>query len=337
MSAANAIHPKHLKNARALRRAKTLGSTGTPVPPPSEPPRGISSIPSITSIPTISGEYRRAAAGLPGSRHRSDSCHSIISPFNRTDSSRYQGARRGAAHSPPTPVPPLPMAYDRFGDPVQPPIVLAESQNSPTGEVLGGMRWNRSQRLQQSRPHQHGNVVLAATNEPGGLLRPDRRGQGSIPCFLIPASCSSFDRPAIDRIAVISASSDSIRMAAPGGLSIDHLRRPGLIPQDNQLRLNRLPINDERSAYHFDGTRTCVLTTQLFGAGLDSDEPVSDEKKEFLSLSTQPARLNSKETAWFVGFAEKEIPVLVAAGLLRPLGRPPRNGAITSRPRVLST
>ena len=30
----NAIHPKHLKNARALRRAKTLGSTGTPVPPP---------------------------------------------------------------------------------------------------------------------------------------------------------------------------------------------------------------------------------------------------------------------------------------------------------------
>lgn len=30
----NAIHPNHLKNARALRRAKTLGSTGTPVPPP---------------------------------------------------------------------------------------------------------------------------------------------------------------------------------------------------------------------------------------------------------------------------------------------------------------
>lgn len=30
----NAIHPKHLQNARARRRAKTPDSAGTPVPPP---------------------------------------------------------------------------------------------------------------------------------------------------------------------------------------------------------------------------------------------------------------------------------------------------------------
>ena len=30
----NAIHPKHLQNAQARRRAKTQDSAGTPVPPP---------------------------------------------------------------------------------------------------------------------------------------------------------------------------------------------------------------------------------------------------------------------------------------------------------------
>jgi hypothetical protein len=35
-----------------------------------------------------------------------------------------------------------------------------------------------------------------------------------------------------------------------------------------------------------------------------------------------PARLNQEETARFLGFAVHDIPVLTAAGLLKPLGRP---------------
>ena len=39
-----------------------------------------------------------------------------------------------------------------------------------------------------------------------------------------------------------------------------------------------------------------------------------------------PARLTATQTAWFLGFKPHEIPVLVATGLLKPLGHPPRNG-----------
>ena len=38
-----------------------------------------------------------------------------------------------------------------------------------------------------------------------------------------------------------------------------------------------------------------------------------------------PARLNAKETATILGFAEHDVPVLVAAKLLRPLGSPAPN------------
>jgi len=51
------------------------------------------------------------------------------------------------------------------------------------------------------------------------------------------------------------------------------------------------------------------------------------DKKEFLSLLTPPARLGMTETAWFLGFNEHDIPVLVSAGLLKPLGRPPATGS----------
>src|SRR5215510_4795736 len=54
---------------------------------------------------------------------------------------------------------------------------------------------------------------------------------------------------------------------------------------------------------------------------------MNQEKKDFLMLATQPARLNISETGWFLGFAESDIPVLVAAGLLKPLGRPPASGS----------
>ena len=51
---------------------------------------------------------------------------------------------------------------------------------------------------------------------------------------------------------------------------------------------------------------------------------MNPERKELLSLKTPPARLNAEETAWYLGFAPHDVPILVAAGLLKPLGRPPR-------------
>jgi hypothetical protein len=49
------------------------------------------------------------------------------------------------------------------------------------------------------------------------------------------------------------------------------------------------------------------------------------QQTEFLSWKIAPARLTATQTAWFLGFEPHEIPMLVAAGLLKPLGRPPRN------------
>jgi hypothetical protein len=51
------------------------------------------------------------------------------------------------------------------------------------------------------------------------------------------------------------------------------------------------------------------------------------EKKEFLSLANLPARLTIKEAAWLLGFNENDIPILVAAKLLRPLGHPASSGS----------
>lgn len=51
------------------------------------------------------------------------------------------------------------------------------------------------------------------------------------------------------------------------------------------------------------------------------------ERKDFLSvMRLPPARLDVQETAWYLGFAAHDVPVLVAAGLLKPLGHPPPNG-----------
>src|SRR5438132_357961 len=50
------------------------------------------------------------------------------------------------------------------------------------------------------------------------------------------------------------------------------------------------------------------------------------EKERFLDLKSLPARLTAEHAAWFLGFAAHEIPVLVAKGLLRPLGHPAHNG-----------
>jgi hypothetical protein len=54
---------------------------------------------------------------------------------------------------------------------------------------------------------------------------------------------------------------------------------------------------------------------------------MNPQRKDFLSVTgVIPARLDSQETAWFLGFAAHDIPVLVRAGLLKPLGHPPPNG-----------
>jgi hypothetical protein len=54
---------------------------------------------------------------------------------------------------------------------------------------------------------------------------------------------------------------------------------------------------------------------------------MNQAKKDFLSLVTPPARLGIEETAWLLGFNDHDIPVLVAAGLLKPLGRPAATGS----------
>jgi len=50
------------------------------------------------------------------------------------------------------------------------------------------------------------------------------------------------------------------------------------------------------------------------------------EQKQFLSLMRTPARVNPEQAAWHLGFQAHDIAVLVAAGLLKPLGNPPANG-----------
>jgi hypothetical protein len=53
---------------------------------------------------------------------------------------------------------------------------------------------------------------------------------------------------------------------------------------------------------------------------------MNSERQGFLTLSgLPPARLDSREAAWYLGFAPHDIPILVNAGLLKPLGHPPAN------------
>ena len=52
---------------------------------------------------------------------------------------------------------------------------------------------------------------------------------------------------------------------------------------------------------------------------------MNNERKELLSLARLPARLNTLETAVYLGFKPHDIPILVARGLLKPLGRPMPN------------
>jgi hypothetical protein len=52
---------------------------------------------------------------------------------------------------------------------------------------------------------------------------------------------------------------------------------------------------------------------------------ITAQQTEFLSWKVVPARLDATQAACFLGFEPHEIPRLVTAGLLKPLGHPARN------------
>jgi hypothetical protein len=52
-----------------------------------------------------------------------------------------------------------------------------------------------------------------------------------------------------------------------------------------------------------------------------------DEQQQFLRLMGRlPARLTAEQAAWVLNCQAHDIPALVAAKLLKPLGNPPANG-----------
>jgi hypothetical protein len=57
---------------------------------------------------------------------------------------------------------------------------------------------------------------------------------------------------------------------------------------------------------------------------------MNSEQQLFFSFwPDPPARLDAREAAWALKFAPHDIPILVAAKLLKPLGNPPPNAVKT--------
>ena len=53
---------------------------------------------------------------------------------------------------------------------------------------------------------------------------------------------------------------------------------------------------------------------------------MKEEQQRFLSLLGQlPARLTAQQAAWVLNCQPQDVPILVAARLLKPLGNPPAN------------
>ena len=48
--------------------------------------------------------------------------------------------------------------------------------------------------------------------------------------------------------------------------------------------------------------------------------------ERFLNLKDRPGRFSKEEAGWFLGFNAEEITILLAKGLLKPLGHPAHNG-----------
>ena len=59
--------------------------------------------------------------------------------------------------------------------------------------------------------------------------------------------------------------------------------------------------------------------------GFRKPELISAQAGELLNLRRLPAMLNAQQTAVLLGVAEHDIPVLIRARLLNPLGGPPPN------------
>ena len=53
---------------------------------------------------------------------------------------------------------------------------------------------------------------------------------------------------------------------------------------------------------------------------------MNQDLERFLNLRNAPQRLSAAEAADRLGFSPHEIPILVAKGLLKPLGHPAANG-----------
>jgi hypothetical protein len=53
---------------------------------------------------------------------------------------------------------------------------------------------------------------------------------------------------------------------------------------------------------------------------------MQQDVERFLNLKTPPGRLTKEQAAWYLGFSPDEIPILMAKGLLKPLGHPAANG-----------
>jgi len=51
-----------------------------------------------------------------------------------------------------------------------------------------------------------------------------------------------------------------------------------------------------------------------------------DQHKFLMLLGRLPARLTAEQTAWLLNCQVHDIPALVAAKLIKPLGNPPQNG-----------
>ena len=53
---------------------------------------------------------------------------------------------------------------------------------------------------------------------------------------------------------------------------------------------------------------------------------MNQDIEKFLNLKNPPGRLTKEQAAWFLGFTPDEITILMASGVLKPLGRPASNG-----------
>ena len=53
---------------------------------------------------------------------------------------------------------------------------------------------------------------------------------------------------------------------------------------------------------------------------------MTSQQEQFLNLKNLPARVRVEEAALLLGFSVREMPILAANGLLKPLGHPPITG-----------